>query len=64
MIEMRRLTVLVLTAFALGAAASWFLRSQVRRTQSGTRQYTEFTIIEFHGEGEPDGFCYVTAQLG
>ncbi len=28
------------------------------------QQSSEFRILEFHSEGEIDGYCYVTAQSG
>jgi hypothetical protein len=54
---MRRMIVAALIVCLFGAGIFWLLCSHGLHQQ-------ESRIIEFHSEGETDGFCYITAQLG
>ena len=47
----------------------WFVISAVVLLSSlavgcSLRRQSDFRVIEFHSEGEIDGYCYITAQIG
>lgn len=52
---MKPIGAVLITALVLFLA---FWAGCLRQQQQG------FKIIEFHSEGEVDGYCYITAQLG
>jgi hypothetical protein len=57
---MRRL----FAAALLAAVILYLLYSLGLLHLPGTQGHSAFKIVEFHSEGEVDGFCYVTAQEG
>jgi hypothetical protein len=60
---MRRFFVstLVILAFAVAISAFYVYKVGQLRGDFGK---SDFRIVEFHSEGETDGYCYVTARLG